>query len=251
MPNPKAFLDFTFASDEALNAQRDAYARCEMLIRTRGAEIGLDPGVAPCDLDEVGREVFAAWYEADPTLTSQGPMCLDAPPAAPPSRLVIEVFADQVPKTAENFLRLCDGSKGMSKTAKTKPLHYLHTRVHRIVRDFAAQMGDVTRGDGSGGDSIYGGKFNDEKPGLKIRPERGSLCMANSGKNANTSQFFVVLGDAGDERVDALAGRHVVFGRVADGASAVLDRLNGASRPAGSRDESPAEAVTVGGCGVL
>jgi cyclophilin family peptidyl-prolyl cis-trans isomerase len=49
-------------------------------------------------------------------------------------------------------------------------------------------------GDGSGGDSIYGGKFNDEKPGLKLRHDAaGILSMANSGKNSNSSQFFFTL----------------------------------------------------------
>ena len=73
------------------------------------------------------------------------------------------------------------------------------------------QGGDVVKGDGSAGDSIYGGKFNDEKPGLKIKHlDRGTLAMANGGKNTNTSQFYVTFG----ENLAQLDGKHVVFGKV-------------------------------------
>ena len=68
---------------------------------------------------------------------------------------------------------------------------------HRIVRGFCCQGGDVVNGDGSGGDSIYGGKFNDEKAGLKLKHDAGgAVSMANSGKNTNSSQFFFTLAAA-------------------------------------------------------
>jgi cyclophilin family peptidyl-prolyl cis-trans isomerase len=71
------------------------------------------------------------------------------------------------------------------------------TKFHRIVSGFCCQGGDVVRGDGSGGDSIYGGKFNDEKQGLKLKHDAvGVLSMANSGKNSNSSQFFFTLAAA-------------------------------------------------------
>ncbi|KAJ3098314.1 hypothetical protein HDU97_004125 [Phlyctochytrium planicorne] len=245
-----AFIEFSFASDAAWKTQLEAYNRCEMLLRTRGGEMGLDPSLKISELDEVGKELFAGWYESDPKLVEMGPINLTQPPPAPPNRILIHLFTDKVPKTTENFLRLCDGTKGFSKTAKTKPLHYLHTRVHRIVRNFCVQMGDITRGDGSGGDSIYGGKFNDEKAGFKVGVEVGSVVMANSGKNSNTSQFFVVLPGVEKERMEGLVGKYVVFGKVVEGLE-VLERINGMGREVGSKDESPVEEITISNCGVV
>jgi len=79
----------------------------------------------------------------------------------------------------------------------------------------------VITGDGSGGDSIYGGKFNDEKAGLKLKHDRlGAVGMANGGRNSNTSQFYITL----EERLPKLDGKHVVFGRVVEGLD-VLKRI--------------------------
>ncbi|RUP47963.1 cyclophilin-like domain-containing protein [Jimgerdemannia flammicorona] len=126
-----------------------------------------------------------------------------------------------------------------------KPLHYLHTRLHRVVPGFVAQGGDVTRGDGSGGDSIYpGGKFNDEKPGLAPRFDgRGVVAMANSGKNSNTSQFFVTLTDDVG-KLEKLNGKYVVFGRVVEGLE-VLDEIDKVE----VKGETPLVDVVVVGCG--
>ncbi|CAA0827700.1 Peptidyl-prolyl cis-trans isomerase CYP19-1 [Striga hermonthica] len=78
----------------------------------------------------------------------------------PAGRIVMELFADVVPKTAENFRALCTGEKGVGKFGKA--LHYKGSRFHRVYPDFMCQGGDITAGNGIGGESIYGGKFADE-----------------------------------------------------------------------------------------
>ncbi|KAI0341453.1 hypothetical protein BDW22DRAFT_1359016 [Trametopsis cervina] len=147
-------------------------------------------------------------------------------------------------KTRANFLALCTGEKGNSKNAPNKRLHYMDVPVHRIVKDFVAQGGDITRGDGSGGESIYGGKFNDDKEGLKQKMQRGSLAMANSGKNTNSSQFFVLLTDD-ESKLSKMNGKYVTFGQVEEGWH-VLDKLN---EVAGGMDGKSTQPVWIGGCG--
>jgi len=81
---------------------------------------------------------------------------------------------------------------------------------HRIVPGSIVQGGDFAMRNGTGGESIWGGKFKDEKGGLKLKHDRrGVLSMCNSGKNSNGSQFFITLG-----KMSALDGKHVVFGEV-------------------------------------
>ncbi|KZP03554.1 hypothetical protein FIBSPDRAFT_807696 [Athelia psychrophila] len=147
-------------------------------------------------------------------------------------------------KTTANFAALCTGEKGACKNAPKKKLHYLDCPVHRIVKGFVAQGGDVTRGDGSGGESVYGGKFNDEKPGLKIKPQKGSLAMANSGKNSNTSQFFVILTDD-EKKLSKLFGKYVIFGQLKQGFE-VLEKMDSVG---GGDDGRPSEEVWIGQCG--
>ena len=97
-------------------------------------------------------------------------------------------------------------------------------------------------GDGSGGDSIYGGKFNDEKAGLKRKHDmEGVVAMANSGKNSNTSQFYITFGPA-----SVCDGKHVVIGQVTEGI-ATIKHINAA---AASRDGMPLCDVVIADCGL-
>ncbi|OAD80049.1 hypothetical protein PHYBLDRAFT_93918, partial [Phycomyces blakesleeanus NRRL 1555(-)] len=160
-------------------------------------------------------------------------------------RLVIELFDKDCPKTCENFATLCKGGK-IGKSSK-KPLHYKGTLMFRLSPNFMVQGGDVTRGDGSGGDSIYNGKFNDEKPGLsKQYSQCGMVAMANSGKNSNTSQFFITLGDkdTNPAQFGKINGKYVIFGRVIDGLE-VLTEINNVS----VQGEKPLTNITIVDCG--
>ena len=121
-------------------------------------------------------------------------------------KIIIELFANIVPKTAENFRALCTGEKGYGTSGR--PLHLKGAFFHRIISDFMAQGGISSR---DGGESIYGPYFEDENFDLK-HEKRGILSMANKGPNTNASQFFICFGAK-----PHLDYKHVVFGQVVDG----------------------------------
>ena len=131
---------------------------------------------------------------------------------SPAGRITFDLAAN-TPKTSENFRALCTGEKEVGKSGK--PLHYKGVPFHRVIPGFMAQGGDFTNMNGTGGESIYGTKFEDENV-INKHIGGGLLSMANAGKNTNGSQFFITF-----DSFPHLDGKHTVFGKVTSGVEVV------------------------------
>ena len=125
-------------------------------------------------------------------------------------------------------------------TADGKPLGYKGSPFHRIIPGFMAQGGDFTKGDGRGGESIYGRKFDDENFTIE-HSKPYQLAMANSGPNTNGSQFYITF-----DPMPHLDGKHVVFGEVIDGLD-VIKELESCGSRSGATTRSP----KIKDCGIL
>lgn len=153
-------------------------------------------------------------------------------------RIEFELFGDIVPRTVENFRCLCTGEMGRSQKTKHR-LTFEGSVFHRIIPSFMCQGGDFTRGDGTGGESIYGDRFADEN--FKLKHKKGCLSMANAGPNTNGSQFFICT-----DAPSHLDGKHVVFGQVSSGYE-IVEKMEAL----GSRSGRVSKTVTIMSCGMV
>ncbi|XP_015515561.1 peptidyl-prolyl cis-trans isomerase G isoform X1 [Neodiprion pinetum] len=156
----------------------------------------------------------------------------------PMGRIVFELYSDICPETCENFRALCAGDKGLGKTTG-KPLHYKGIVFHRVVKDFMIQGGDFSVGNGTGGESIYGGTFADENFSV-THDKPFLLSMANRGKDSNGSQFFITTQPA-----PHLDNVHVVFGEVVSGQE-IVSHIEGLPVDRMSRPLQDAKVVNCG-----
>mmetsp|Transcript_2019 Transcript_2019/g.12917 ORF Transcript_2019/g.12917 Transcript_2019/m.12917 type:complete len:304 (+) Transcript_2019:2655-3566(+) len=151
----------------------------------------------------------------------------------PVGKMVIGLYGNAVPKTAENFRALCAGDVDPD-------LCYRKSAFHRIIPGFMCQGGDFTNGDGTGGRSIYGERFPDES--FSILHDRPYLMsMANAGPDSNGSQFFITTVPC-----PHLDGKHVVFGELLSGQEVVQ-----AMEQQGTTSGQPQASVVITDCGVM
>ncbi len=144
-------------------------------------------------------------------------------------KIIIKLFDKIVPKTCNNFRKLCETKK------------YITAPFHRIIKDFMLQSGDFTNYNGTGGVSIYGKQFEDEN--FKLNHDRPYLLsMANSGPDTNGSQFFITTTET-----PHLDGKHVVFGEVVKGFE-IIKKLNLTKT---NNDDKPIDNIVISDCGLF
>ncbi|CAG9765505.1 unnamed protein product [Ceutorhynchus assimilis] len=159
----------------------------------------------------------------------------------PAGRVVIKLFKNIVPLTAENFRALCTGEKGVG--AQGKPLFYKGSKIHRVIPQCMVQGGDIINGDGTGGESIYGAYFANEKNenyNLK-HTEEGMVGCCTNGPDKNSSQFYITTVPC-----THLDHQNVIFGKVVKGLD-VIREMSEIPRV----DDVPEEDILISNCGAF
>lgn len=243
--NPKVFLEISIGNKDSYDRDVASFEATKAFfdeIRPQYGWNGLNIDALDDEAKETLKEAYILRFSSNDSNASRPPL-LSPPQNIVAGRIEIELFSDIVPKASENFRCLCTGEKGKGKSSG-KPLHYKNTKFHRCIKDFMFQGGDIVKQDGSSGDCIYpGGKFNDEKSGLKLKHDSpGVVSFANSGPNSNRSQFFITFG-----RNPKLDQSYVVCGKVVSG----MDIVQQINDEACSEDGTPVVDVVISDCGAL
>mmetsp|Transcript_116953 Transcript_116953/g.162537 ORF Transcript_116953/g.162537 Transcript_116953/m.162537 type:complete len:263 (+) Transcript_116953:136-924(+) len=229
--------------DIDVNESRAAYQRAVDFVAARNLAYNLSSN----RLEDLGgsekKRIKESLYPNDFEWSSKGRIAL----AMPPQRMVFELWADVAPLAVENFVAIVCGDRGKGSESGVL-MSYRNCAFHRIIKGFVAQGGDFVKNNGSGGESIWGKKFKDDPAGLKVKLDsRGLLAMGNSGKNSNTSQFFITLGD-----VSRLTGKHVGFGKLLDGEQvlSIMEQCAAAENDDSGKPTHPVRIADCGVCGV-
>ena len=169
-------------------------------------------------------------------------------------QMILRLFWDVAPLACENFATLCGNGSVLAgetiKAAKSpvvplgesgKPLTFRKSKFHRVIPGFVMQGGDFVFQNGTGGESIFGKKFKDERAGLQLKHNRrGVLSMGNSGKNSNGSQFFLTF-----DKAPQCDGKHVIFGELVSGFE-ILDAVE----QFGTVEGEPTVPISITDCGI-
>lgn len=235
-------MSYVYLDLDLCNSRSRYKLACEF-VKSNSIKYGLsDPDIKSLG----GRELkeLHGLFENDFNWSARGTIRIKPQPV---SRLVIQLNPESSPLACENFATLCTGVKGKSK-ASGVDLTYAGSKIHRYVPALGIlQGGDITFGNGSGGESIWGHKFKDDPKGLKLKHHgRGIVSMGNSGKNSNTSQFFITLKEDGAPQCDK---KHVVIGAVVHGFDTLdfVQRLIDETEPCS--DEEPPISISITACG--
>mmetsp|Transcript_20425 Transcript_20425/g.34220 ORF Transcript_20425/g.34220 Transcript_20425/m.34220 type:complete len:254 (-) Transcript_20425:600-1361(-) len=224
-----------------INNTRQAYQTACDFVAARNFACNLTSN----NLEELGgsekKRVKEVLYPNDFEWSQKGRICLKMPP----ERITFELYPERSPLAVENFIALIKGNKGIGDSGR--PLHYKGCCFHRVIKGFVAQGGDFVMNNGTGGESIHGKKFKDDKDGLKLKiDKRGVLAMGNTGKNSNSSQFFISLAD-----VNRLTGKHVVFGEMVEGDEVLTFIESCGTEKDDVTDGVPKYSVIIADCGVV